>query len=235
MIALIDGDLVAYRCSSSCEPTKAKPEREPLEAAIGRTHDLINRILNETGATSFRLFIGGETNFRTTIDPNYKANRKDLPRPTYLQDIRALLCTDYDAEITDGIEADDAMAINQRADTIICSIDKDLLQVPGRHFNFVKNVWYGIDKLTGLKNFYQQLIQGDATDNIMGYDGKARPKIPQFLQPKIDELWSMDNEWDMYRLVLQMYDMDYERLLRNARLLYIQRKENDEWNFPQKP
>lgn len=251
MIALIDGDIVTYRSAASCEPTRIKPELEPLEAALLRADDLMKRILAETGADKYRVFISGDSNFRYDIDPNYKANRKDKPKPTWLQDVRAFLCTNWNAEICDGIEADDAMGIAQCAGwipphqqgnyevinyiptTTVCSIDKDLLQVPGNHYNFVTGVATFIDPLTGLKNFYQQLIQGDASDNIMGYDGKARPVIPKFLQPKIDELWNLTHEVDMYEHVKSMYygaDNNEVRLIKNARLLWIQRKENDEWN-----
>lgn len=208
----------------------------------------MRRILEETGAEQYRVFIGGDKNYRFDIDPNYKANRKDVPKPEYLQDVRAYLVTEWNAEITDGIEADDAMGIAQSQrnakivgdayghfpdidETIICSIDKDLLQVPGNHYNFVKQEHVFVDQLTGLKNFYQQLIQGDQTDNIMGYDGKARPKIPKFLQPHIDNLLECVDEIEMFNYVREMY-MDDERLLRNGRLLWIQRKEGDVWEFP---
>jgi len=38
-------------------------------------------------------------------------------------------------EARQGLEADDEMAIYQTDDTIIVSLDKDLLQVPGKHFS----------------------------------------------------------------------------------------------------
>lgn len=250
MIALIDGDIIAYRCSSSCEPTRAKALLEPFEDAIRRADELLNRILQETGATSYRLFLGGSENFRYKIDPNYKANRANKPKPTWLQDVRAFLVTDWNAEICDGIEADDALGIEQYSlvtnvmlfekmdvwerhyNSITCSIDKDLLQLEGWHYNFVKMEKIFVDEMTGIKNFYQQLIQGDQSDNIMGYDGKARLKIPQFLQPKIDELWSCTTESEMLELVRNMYNDD-ERLLRNGQLLWIMRKEKDIWKLPQ--
>lgn len=253
MIALIDSDLVAYRCSASCEPTKIKSEREPLEVALLRAEDLMTRILAETNATSYRAFLGGSENFRMQIDPNYKANRKDMPKPMWLQDVRAYLVTEWKAEITDGIEADDALGIKQTKyeafphapnreweRTVICSIDKDLHMIPGLHYNFVKQEWREIDSDYAIKWFYQQLIQGDQTDNIMGYDGKARPKIPQFLQPKIDELWECETEREMFNLVRSMYAVhDVEeanslgRLINNANLLWIQRYEGDKWHVPE--
>ena len=234
MIALIDGDIVCYRAAASCEPTLHKAEREAKEVALARADDVIRRILHDTNSQQYRIFIGGSENFRYEIYPEYKGNRKDLAKPMWLQDVRESLVVNYNAIITDGIEADDAMGIEQtwEPDTIICSIDKDLLQVPGWHYNFVKQERIYTTPLDGLKRFYQQLIQGDQSDNIPGYDGKMRPKVPKFLQPKVDELWSLDNEQDMYDLVLAMYDNDAGRLLRNGRLLWILRKEGEQWQPP---
>lgn len=241
--ALIDGDIVAYRSAASCNPTKAKPEQEPLEAALMRADELMSRILHETETSHYKLYIGGEDNFRYGIDPEYKANRNDTPRPIWLQDVRAYLVSQWNAEIVNGIEADDAMGLEQSANyqearehwdhnaTVICSIDKDLLMIPGNHYNFVtceKTFTYPID---GLRRFYQQLIQGDKSDNVMGYDGKARPKLPQFLYGDVDYIWACDNEIDMFEKVRVMYNDD-ERLLRNGRLLWIQQANRIEWTFP---
>lgn len=251
MIALIDADLVAYRSAASCEPTRIKPDREAREVAILRADELMRRILHETGAESYRAFIGGEDNFRYKIYPEYKANRTDKPKPEYLQDVRAFLVSEWNAEIVNGMEADDAMAIAQtkelyysdepetmgelipdQCSSIICSIDKDLLQTAGWHYNFVRLERQFVDELAGLKHFYTQLILGDQSDNIPGYDGKMRPKVPQFLQPCIDSIWRSTDEYEMFSIVLEMYGGDTERLHRNALLLYILRHESDEWRPP---
>lgn len=258
MIALLDLDIIAYRSSASCEPTMVKHFLEPKELALLRCEDLIQRILHETGATSYKGYLGGEDNFRYKIYPEYKANRSNKPKPTWLQDVREYLVTEHNAIICDGIEADDALGIEQtflynevsagfgfqalmkeegkslaesNRTSIICSIDKDLLQIPGWHYNFVTGVKSFTDELTGLKYFYQQLIQGDQSDNIPGYDGLMRPKIPKFLQPKIDELWDCNNERDMWELVWGMYG-EAPQIFINAQLLYIQRKEGDKWHPP---
>lgn len=251
MIALLDGDIIAYRAAASCEPTKTKEFLEDRAVALFRAEDTVRRILHETGADQYKVFIGGSENFRHQIYPEYKANRKDVKRPDWLQDVREYLVMEHKAVICDGIEADDAMGIEQCAehyrvgtedddrpgylydvDTIICSIDKDLLQVPGHHYNFVKQERIFVDQLVGLKHFYQQLIQGDASDNIPGYDGKMRPKIPKFLQAQVNYLWHCANEVYMYDLVLGMYEGDKERLKRNGQLLWIQRYEGDIWLPP---
>lgn len=238
MISLLDGDIICYRCAASCEPNKSKSEREPLELALLRTEDLVKRILHETKADSYKIYLGGSTNFRTAIDPNYKANRADMPKPMWLQDVRAYLVTEWNAEITDNIEADDALGIEQTKLTnqfglhsnksVICSIDKDLHMIIGNHYNFVKQEWKLVTPDYAIKWFYQQLIQGDSSDNVMGFDNKARPKIPQFLQPTITRLWDLSSEQEMLSFVFYLYH-DKDKFKTNGQLLWIKRVEEEFW------
>lgn len=248
MIKLIDGDLVAYRTAASCEPTKAKAYLEDKETALLRCEDLVHRILLETTEDyrdDYKIFLGGADNFRYQIYPDYKAKRKDSPKPTWLEDTRRHLVVDHNAIICDGIESDDAMGIEQcrdpqhtdieEANTIICTNDKDLNMIPGWHFNPVTSEAYFVNELSALKHFYQQLIQGDLVDNIPGFDHKMRPKIPKFLQPHVDALWSFGTEQMLYGYVLSLYleaGNTEETMHRNAKLLWIWRKENDVWIPP---
>lgn len=235
MIALIDGDSVAYRPAASCEPTKVKLEREPVEFAIARCDDLMRRILYETNASTYELYIGGGKNWRHEIDPEYKANRKDMVRPEHLEAVREHLVVNWNAKVVDGIEAEDAVGIaNTYASeaTIICHIDKDLDQLPGQHYNYVTSEQWYVTPLDGLKCFYTQLVMGDRVDNIQGYDGLMRQKIPKFLQPIIDKINACPDEWSMYQTVQEIYELGDEALLRNGQLLYIQKHEGELWQLP---
>lgn len=235
MIALIDGDCVGYRAAASCQPTKDKPYLEPLEAALGRCEDTIQRIFYATQCTEYKCFIGGNDNFRYAINPQYKANRKDVPRPEWLQPVREYLVVNHGAKICDNIEADDALGIHQDKEsftTTIVSVDKDLLMIPGLHYNFVKDQHSTVTKLDGLRHFYKQLIMGDRADNIFGFDGKARDKVPQFLQSDIDAINSYFSEMTMYEHVLAMYNFDKDRMHMNAGCLWIYQKEDNVWRPP---
>jgi 5'-3' exonuclease len=227
--ALIDADIVAYRCA-------AATENETEDIACWQTSEMMRRILHETNAMQFRAFLTGDNNFRYSVYPEYKANRKDMQRPKWLQRVREHLVTDWKASVTDGIEADDALGIahcsEHDGDSIVCSIDKDLLMLPGMHYNFVKGEQRHISPLEGLRNFYGQLIMGDRSDNIPGFDGKMRVKIPQFLQGHFDLLEEMTEEIDMYEYLLNLYNEDTETMHRNAKVLWIMRKENDYWEAP---
>lgn len=228
MISLIDGDIVTYRCAASCQ------EGDGVDVAILRADKLMGQILEETQADEYKVFISGGSNFRYDVWSEYKANRRDVPKPPHLQPTREFLVTEWNAEPCDGMEADDALGIAQRKlDTVICSIDKDLLQVPGNHYNFVKQEWKEINERCGFINFYRQLILGDKGDNIPGFDGLFRSKTPKFIQRFYDELESLETEREMYDHCLSLYNGDEETLQRNAQLLYILREEGKYWTKPQ--
>lgn len=204
--------------------------------AIARCDDLMKRILNDTGSSEYQSFISGPDNFRYAVDPLYKANRKDKARPEWLQDVREHLVLQWGARVSDGIEADDDLGIAQTEETVICSIDKDLLQIPGRHFNFVSGAHAVVDERTGWINFYTQLIMGDRADNIPGYDGKMRGVVPKFLQPKIDFLHSLEKPFQMYDFVYDLYHdegLGHDRFNTNCELLYILRNPEEYWHAPE--
>jgi hypothetical protein len=230
-LALIDADIVAYRCAASAE-------KDNEGIAIFRVHDLMNRIIYETGAARYVGYLTGANNFRYEIYPEYKANRKGKPKPQFLEACKEVLVTQWHCKVTDGIEADDALAIDHQAepDSVLCSIDKDFFQLPGRHFHFVKQEIRTVSPLEGLRNFYTQLIEGDAADNIPAFDGKLRNTRPKFVAKLLEPLNEATTAYDMYFICADLYgtqwDENKELMHRNARLLYLQRKEGDQWNPP---
>ena len=159
-VALIDGDIVAYRCAATVK------EDDALDIGNWRASVMMDEIIADTGVSEYLLFLSGGENFRKTLYPLYKANRADKPRPRALQTVREYLVLDWNAKITDGIEADDALGIAQTEETIICSIDKDLLMIPGKHYNFVKKEFYEVSPTEALRVFYKQLLLGDRSDNV---------------------------------------------------------------------
>jgi hypothetical protein len=243
MIALIDGDLVAYRCAASCE--KQGVVTEDIGIAQARAHNLIVDILAKaTNGQEHHIFLSGGENFRKTINPQYKANRDDVPRPAYLEPLREWLVVNWQATVTDGIEADDALGIAQTTDpenSIICSLDKDLRQVPGHHYAWeivgtssLGNKWKKeaskiyVSPQEGLFNFYWQFIMGDAADNIFGFDGKCRAKVPKFLEDWYMEMQGMTNELELFDFVRDKYNDD-DRFLMNGACLWVQRTKGDNW------
>lgn len=225
--ALIDGDIVTYRCA-------AANENQDVNLACWQAGEMMQRILHETNAISYRCFLTGSGNFRYSIYPDYKANRKDVPRPKHWAAIREYLTVSWNATVTDGIEADDAMGIEQCAEenTIICSIDKDMLMIPGWNYNFVTKETRLISPLDGLRHFYYQAIMGDKVDNIPGFDGLMRSKVPKKMEWMVDRIMNeYCEEVDMYHFLKDIHSapVDLDVCLK---CLWIMRKEGDIWVRP---
>jgi DNA polymerase-1 len=214
MKALIDADIVAYRVACTCQ------EDDAQDFVFARAEDLVDSILVNTEADEYRLFLTGKDNFRYTIYPEYKAHRPK-EKPFWLEACRQYLIATFNAEVIDGQEADDAMGINQTEDTVICSIDKDLLMIPGHHYNFVKDEKIYISNFTGIYNFYMQCLTGDRSDNIKGIE-KIGPKKAEKI------LFGCTNEKEMFDAVREAYSND-EEFIMNGRVLWIRRKDNEDW------
>jgi len=223
MEALIDMDLLCYRSSASAE-------EEEVGIAIHRMNELLDNILEKTNAKTYRAFISSGSNFRKEIYPEYKANRT-APKPKHLQECRDYAISQLNAEpAPEGLEADDALGIYQKSEgTIICSLDKDLLQIPGKHFQWAiagrnwskPDTWIDQSFTDGLRLFYEQCIKGDASDNVKGIKGMGEARAKKELARKYDEE-------SMFKKVRTLYGND-EEFLMNARCLWIKRHLDDDF------
>jgi 5'-3' exonuclease len=216
MRALIDGDLVAFINSISAEG-------DPCQIALLRADKHIRDILEYTGCSEYEIFLSGRGNFRKEINPQYKANRTQ-EKPIHLGVVNKFLVDEWNAIVTEGYEADDALGCAQDKDTIICSLDKDLLMIEGKHYSwpisrFSKLVRdHSIVDVTyedGIKHFYKQMLIGDAADNIFGINGIGKVKAAKFIDP-------LGTEEEMFRTVEELYS-DPERFAMNAECLWIWR------------
>lgn len=217
MKTLVDSDLIVYRVGFTTEDVD-------FGIARWRANQLVEKILYETKATDFKLYLtksGDDNAFRKKIYPEYKMNRK-APRPLWYNELREYLVDEWDAEVVEIIEADDALGIastNLRlegTECVIASIDKDLLQIPGLHYNFVKEQFQTVTEEEGIRFFYQQCLTGDTADNIKGIPGIGPKKAEKILLEG-------ETEEDYFNLVRKAYDNDYEFYI-NGTALWILRE-----------
>jgi DNA polymerase-1 len=217
MIALIDMDLVVYRCAASAES-------EHVDVAYSRMEDLLDNIIQKVHASSYRAFLTGKGNFRKDIYPEYKANRTQ-EKPVHLQACREYACEKMNAEVTqDKLEADDYLGIYQTDSTTICSLDKDLLQIAGNHYQWAiaganwekPDNWIYQSELEGLRLFYEQCLKGDTSDNVKGVAGIGEAKAKKYLQ-------DCKTEQEMLAVVLEKYPHEDEFLM-NAQCLWVLRE-----------
>lgn len=229
MRALIDADIVAFRCAAAANND---------DEGIARYYadSLLDEILAATKAESFNLYLTGKGNFRYTVYPEYKANRIEQERPKHLPYLRDYLLS-IGAVLADGCEADDLLGAEQCSsedETVIVSLDKDLLTIPGNHYSWeirgkskgkawVKEAKWTVQTLDDANRFlYTQFITGDLqADNIPGIPGVGKVGAGKILA-------GLTTEQEMFDAVREAYDNDDEFLM-NARCVYIWRKKDDDY------
>lgn len=192
MKALIDGDIIAYRigfASQSTDKESGLVIPDPLPYALHSAKRYVDNILKSLEIDSHQMFLTPSKTFRNKVRDDYKANRKGTAKPVHLKDIRDYLISKYKAKVVEGMEADDALGLSQNKDTIICSVDKDLLMVEGMHYNFVTKKYTSVSAEEGHRFFHQQMLTGDATDNIVGLRGIGPKKAQKLLEATDKDLW----------------------------------------------
>lgn len=232
MHALVDSDTIVFASAVST------PDDSPEWVALSRTRQMLEGILDQLQCDSYSLYVSAGNNFRKEIDPSYKANRKDMPQPKYRQACHDYLVAECGAIECINYEADDACGVGQCYDgtTVIVGIDKDLLQIPGVHYQWPiirKGVvvragrFLEISEEEGFRNFFTQVLTGDVSDNIKGVDGIGAKKAAKLLA-------ECKTEEEMYNVCLSQYlegkiaedDIEFEeqRFQRNCDLLWIWRE-----------
>lgn len=204
---------------------------------------------------SFRGFLSGPDNFRNKLAKQavYKGNRDPENRPYHYEVIRDYVRRYWDTVVSRNCEADDLISImaeqarTQHRDCVIVSIDKDLDQIPGTHYNPDKKVFYEQDRDSALLYFYQQALSGDSTDNIpgcykIGVDG-AKKWISEYTS-EFEEI-GLEQEQSIYNAIVAKYiesagkpgcvysvERAPDVALETARLVYIQRAPRELWAAP---
>jgi hypothetical protein len=187
------------------------------------------------------MYFTGKGNFRNEISTTgYKLRVGG--KPFHYYNIKAYLQGMYECVVQDGLEADDLLGIAATANpdnTIIITIDKDLLQIPGWHYMWeygkvasfgphkvegYGNLWFDDKKKLrgyGMKFFLAQCILGDGVDSIVG--------IPKSGPVAAFKLLGDTNTYEEgIEAVRGAYNAFYgddgdTKLVENGRLLYMTR------------
>lgn len=221
MIALIDGDIFCYRIGFA---TDKEPEGVAIRTMAKVLEDMLMFGVN---CSKWRTYLTGHSNYRHdyAVTAPYKGNRKG-EKPIHYTLLREYLQYSWNGDVYNGIEADDAIAIEATKfgdESITISLDKDFDQVQGWHYNFVKKEKYYITAKEGLLNFYCQFLVGDRIDNIMGVKGIGPVKARKLLEGKTEQ--------EMFDICCEELG-SLERATENGILLYLQRKEGEIWSPP---
>ena len=223
-VALIDADFLVYKIGFSAEDEEEQIAKNRL------TEWFTDIVYLKLKCEDYKAFITGTTNFRfgVAITVPYKGNRKDAVRPKHYEALRKHLQR-LEAEVTENEEADDAVGIySTQYKCFIVHVDKDLDQLPGWHYNPVKDEEYYVTEEQGLRSFYIQLLMGDRVDNIVGLKGIGPKKAEKLLA-------KAETEEEMYKAVVEAYKKAGEapeRVLENGQLLWLRRTPDELWEIP---
>ena len=189
-LVLVDADSIYFR--AACISNKKNDIRKSID-----------HTMSEIEATcmmgKLQVAVKGKGNFRKDLYPEYKANRKEIDdklKKALDYGIDHML-SNYDAVTADGMEADDLVAIwayearELEMPYFIVGIDKDLLQIPGNHYNFNKQEHTFVDDDAADLNLNLQCLIGDNSDNIPGIKGIGKVKAAKILDGV-----PMDKRWD---------------------------------------
>lgn len=164
--ALLDADSIIYILGWQMK------DSEDTDKMADTIDQFIGDVLIITKSTQFAGFFSAKKTTRHDIYPNYKATRREIDpgigrwKPFVIE-----YCQEYwGFHHLHDTEADDAVATLQlnMQNTVICSPDKDLKQIPGRHYDYKKGLHAYVSSEEGKYNWAMQMITGDTSDNIKG-------------------------------------------------------------------
>lgn len=209
-ILLLDADSILYKVVNFW-----MDKEEDLEEMYEDFHSQVREMVNTIEDDGFNIvniqyyFTKCRNNFRKEIYSEYKANRKDNPLRKLaikLMDhcIDTLETTGMYVDYSDTLEADDAISIYVKTyghkDIITCSIDKDLKQIHGAHFDYLKvktdkldayqepikeyKGWRYTTPSESVDLFLKQMLEGDTGDNIKGVNGVGKVGAAKLLEGK---------------------------------------------------
>ena len=206
---LVDCDSIYFRV---CCVSKKKHEiRKYIKMKL---REIENDCSFFFGEVNMMLAIKGKGNYRDRLYDDYKGVRPELEQDMrdalkysleYMEEeLGAVPCHDMEADDMVAIWAHECMTYDEPY--VIAHIDKDIDQVPGAHYNFVKANMYDITPEEGYKKLMLQCLTGDRTDAIPGIKGigpKKAEKILEGVHPvdywkKVQEAWKSNNAGDPY-------------------------------------
>jgi len=142
-VALVDAEIIVYQACADCTVEERVGDEYTWtldkRAALNRAVERVEQASREIGATDIVLAAGSVENWRKRICETYKANRAGKKKPLGYGDVIEALGLVYRLERKPRLEADDVLGILMTGEFedrgVIVSNDKDMLTVPGRHYN----------------------------------------------------------------------------------------------------
>ena len=213
---------------------------------------MIKNIIVGSESTDYIVYLSGATNFRNEVATirEYKGNRSSETRPIHYDYIRSYIEDKHPTITSINCEADDLCAMrlyteykkalvskNQNdCEAILCSIDKDLRNIPGHHYNIKDKYIDWVSPSMANIHFAKQLLTGDSTDNIPGisyFSDKKKKVGPKTAEKMLKDCTSIQ---ELYEGVCEVYaefaGEDWEvKLQEVGTLLWMQRSPEEQFDI----
>ena len=192
-IMLVDGDLLAYKITSSLEePIDWGDDVWTLWSDLKKGKQLF---LQSNGfylglTKSFKTVIcfSDKKNFRKELDSGYKSFRKKIRKPICYKPLRQWIEETHEAVSYKNLEGDDVIGLlatgKYKNNCVIVSGDKDMRTIPAPQVCIVDDQIEIIDEDTADYNFCTQVLKGDSSDGYTGLVGCGTVKASRVLNEK---------------------------------------------------
>lgn len=261
---LVDADPLVYRSGFASQETvedeyigtavRAQPVEFALHIVKTSIEAMQDAVQNHFGKSKIHtaLVLSGPDNYRfklATIRP-YKGSRSPT-LPVHYQKIRDYLTGQYGAKVVHRREADDEISIRAwrswragERNYVVATVDKDLDQIPGWHYDYMKHVFYFVDEVDAQMALWRQILSGDPSDDVPGAWRFGPVSAKNAVDYCYENLFTPEQIWtyilDVYEQQSTLPGCPYvapgrDAALETARLVYMQREPGELWNPPGVP
>lgn len=231
--AWCDGDVWCYRIahSSQHEPPQPPAPWFTIKWAIHETLDKVRR--KYPNAEIYITMTDEHNNYRKDIakTATYKGGRISV-KPYWWRRLRDHFYNDPRCLLSVNEEADDlmSMALMNNPKAVCITVDKDLKNTPGRHWNDHTGLEVQMTPAASYRSFYTQLLTGDQVDNIKGCPRIGKTKAPEILQGcKTPE--DFECAVGLAYACAKGVDDPEARMIEMGQLLWMRRIEGEMWNL----
>ena len=197
---------------------------EPIEFCLSTVKRMVKNIVEKSGSETYTVILSGKGNFRidlATLQP-YKGNRVSA-KPIHYEAIRTYITAVLNSITVEGEEADDYLSYRMVSHNETCAtIDKDLRNTSGWHYNWNHDMVDYVPLRTANQNFWKQMLTGDATDNIAGLYKLTGSKCSAAMKSEIDKCLTYG---EMKEAVVDTYSRAFEKLANKMGVEYVESDE----------
>ena len=199
-VMLVDGDLLAYKITSSLEaPIDWGDDVWTLWADLKKGKQLflqsIAYYLTLTKSKEAIICFSDKNNFRKELDSVYKSFRKKIRKPICYKPLRKWIEETHKTYCYKNLEGDDVIGLlatgKYKNNCVIVSGDKDMRTIPAPQVCIIDDQIEIIDENTANYNFCTQVLKGDSSDGYSGLVGCGTVKAARVLtdKKKLNEQW----------------------------------------------